>query len=371
MEFNFGELFSGPGGLGLGAKQARLEHEQTIFSIAHRWAVDYDADSCETYRYNICPEHPDSVRCEDVRELDYNTLAPITALAFGFPCNDFSVVGEQKGFAGKFGPLYRYGVKALQQFQPLWFLAENVGGLSSANEGQAFNIILNEMLEAGYTLTAHLYKFEDYGVPQARHRLIIVGVRNDLGLTFEVPQGQRKVVTSQQALEEPPIPPNAANQVRTRQSKRVVERLRHIKPGENAWTADLPEHLRLNVKGAKLSQIYKRLEPDKPAYTVTGSGGGGTHMYHWAEPRALTNRERARLQTFPDEFVFMGGKESVRRQIGMAVPVMGVKQIVEAIFKTFAGLNYPSEPPSVGYLRRPEDIFPEAKSPKVVQKSLW
>lgn len=100
--------------------------------------------------------------------------------------------------------------------------------------------------------------------------------------------------------------------------------------------------LKLNVKGARISQIYKRLDPDKPAYTVTGSGGGGTHMYHWKEPRALTNRERARLQTFPDDFVFCGSKESVRKQIGMAVPCKGVQVIFEAILKSFAGISYPS-----------------------------
>jgi DNA (cytosine-5)-methyltransferase 1 len=122
----------------------------------------------------------------------------------------------------------------------------------------------------------------------------------------------------------------------------VVARLNYIKPGQNAFTATIPEELQLNVKGAKISQIYKRLDPSKPAYTVTGSGGGGTHIYHWSEPRALTNRERARLQTFPDDFVFEGSKENVRRQIGMAVPAMGAKLIFEAVLKTFAGIPYPS-----------------------------
>jgi DNA (cytosine-5)-methyltransferase 1 len=114
----------------------------------------------------------------------------------------------------------------------------------------------------------------------------------------------------------------------------------HILPGENAWTANIPEEYRLHVKGAHLSQIYKRLESDKPAYTITGSGGGGTHVYHWAEPRALTNRERARLQTFPDNFEFIGSKESVRKQIGMAVPPLGAKIIFLAILKTFAHIEY-------------------------------
>lgn len=120
----------------------------------------------------------------------------------------------------------------------------------------------------------------------------------------------------------------------------VTERLKYIKPGQNAFTANLPQELRLNVKGARISQIYKRLDPDKPSYTVTGSGGGGTHIYHYEENRALTNRERARLQTFPDDFVFQGTREKVRRQIGMAVPCDGARQIFEAIQKTFAGIPY-------------------------------
>ena len=105
----------------------------------------------------------------------------------------------------------------------------------------------------------------------------------------------------------------------------------------------------MNVKVAKISQIYNRLDPDKPAYTVTGSGGGGTHIYHYAEPRALTNRERARLQTFPDEYVFEGSKESVRKQIGMAVPSRGAKVIFEAILKTFAGIPYESVEAYIGH----------------------
>ena len=89
--------------------------------------------------------------------------------------------------------------------------------------------------------------------------------------------------------------------------------------------------LELNVKGARLSQIYKRLDPNKPAYTITGSGGGGTHVYHWSEPRALTNRERARLQTFPDNFIFEGSKSNILKQIGNAVPVGLAREIAKNI----------------------------------------
>lgn len=347
--FKLGELFCGPGGLALGATRASIDDKD--YKIVHTWANDYDQSTCDTYTRNICPDNPKSVICGDVRNLDIDSLGKIDALAFGFPCNDFSVVGEQKGFDGKFGPLYTYGVKVLEKYHPLWFLAENVGGLKSANEGKAFLKIQEDLIGAGYRIYPNLYKFEEYGVPQARHRMIIVGIRNDLPYEFKIPSTEpyKNVdVTCKTALEIPPIPSDAANNEITRQSATVVERLKHIKEGENAWTADLPEELRLKVGGAKLSQIYKRLDSKKPAYTVTGSGGGGTHIYHYSEPRALTNRERARLQTFPDDYIFEGSKESVRKQIGMAVPAKGAQIIFEAILKTFAGIPYDSVDPYVG-----------------------
>lgn len=348
-EFKLGELFCGPGGLALGAISARIEDPE--YRIVHKWANDYDTSTCDTYRRNICPDDVESVICGDVRKLDIDSLGEIDALAFGFPCNDFSVVGEQKGFEGVFGPLYSYGVKVLKKYQPLWFLAENVGGLRSANEGKAFERIKKDLIDAGYKIYPNLYKFEEYGVPQARHRMIIVGIRNDLPYEFKIPSTvpyEDCDVTCKTAIEVPPIPSYAANNEETKQSATVVERLKHIKPGQNAFTANLPEELQLNVKGAKISQIYKRLDPTKPAYTVTGSGGGGTHIYHYEEPRALTNRERARLQTFPDDYVFEGSKESVRKQIGMAVPAKGAKVIFEAILRTFAEIPYESMDAYVG-----------------------
>ena len=348
LAFNLGELFCGPGGLACGALMAHLKANGIHYSIQHAWATDYDKSTCETYAHNICGGNANSVICADIRNLDFErlkTISDIDGLAFGFPCNDFSQVGEQKGVSGSFGPLYQYGVKALKMFQPKWFLAENVGGLQSANEGKAFDTILGAMFNAGYDIFPHFYFFERYGVPQARHRIIIVGIRKDLKLEFQIPSPDpfnAVDVSCKHAIENPPIPDSAPNNEPTRQSAAVIERLKHTKPGENAFSADLPERLRLKIKGAKISQIYKRLDPSRPAYTVTGSGGGGTHMYHWSECRALTNRERARLQTFPDDFEFMGSKEQVRKQIGMAVPCKGARVIFEAILKTFAGVAYPN-----------------------------
>lgn len=167
--YRLGELFCGPGGLAYGATHADIGLDN--YKIEHAWANDYDSDTCKTYTENICRKHPDTVICGDVRKLDTSALGPIDGLAFGFPCNDFSVVGEQKGFDGNYGPLYTYGVKVLKSHRPDWFLAENVGGLRSANEGTAFKVILKDMEDAGYRVYPNLYKFEEYGVPQARHRV--------------------------------------------------------------------------------------------------------------------------------------------------------------------------------------------------------
>lgn len=350
-----GELFSGPGGIAIGAEMANHSISKlTKTKFQHGWAVDYHEETIATYRRNVEGASEKSAICSDVRAVSAKELAKISNIngfAYGFPCNDFSLVGEQKGIDGVFGPLYSFGIAILKEFNPEFFIAENVSGIRSSNEGKTLLKILSELSNAGkgYVITPHLYKFEEYGVPQARHRVIMVGFRKDLKLTFNppAPTHLKRIKTCKEAIENPPIKSAADNHELTKQHPRVVERLKYIMPGENAWTANLPKSLKLNVKGAQISQIYKRLDPQKPSYTITGSGGGGTHVYHWLENRALTNRERARLQTFPDSFVFVGNKEAVRRQIGMAVPPLGAKIIFEAIIKTLEGISYKFVTPNI------------------------
>jgi DNA (cytosine-5)-methyltransferase 1 len=334
------ELFCGAGGIGLGASLAEVDG----LEFEHVWATDVDKYACETYASNL---NPKKVIKKDIRDIVFeeikNEFGNVDCLTFGFPCNDFSSVGEHKGLHGEFGALYEYCAKALNVFNPKYFIAENVSGLRNANEGDALRRILNafECAGAGYRIYPNLYKFEKYGIPQKRHRVIIVGIRKDVDVRFGVPSPEpyKDVdVSVKTALSD--IPEDAPNNDRTKQSPVVVQRLKYIKEGENAFSADLPKELRLNVKGATISQIYKRLKADEPAYTITGSGGGGTHVYHFEEHRALTNRERARLQTFPNYYKFCGSKESVRRQIGMAVPPKGIKIILEALLDSIKGNNY-------------------------------
>lgn len=341
--FKLGELFCGPGGLAYGALHAKSSDGQ--YSIQHAWANDFDADTCETYRKNICPDRPESVYLGDVRDLDIKNLEKIDAFAYGFPCNSFSNVGEHQGLADeKFGQLYWYGIEVLQHFQPEWFIAENVSGIRTAGTSD-FKQILDDMRDSGYKLTVHLYKSEEYGIPQTRHRYFIVGIREDLPVTFHVPSPEpyKKIdVSVKTALSN--IPPEASNNEIKKLSDRVVGKLRNTLPGQNIWQAmenpNFPEEYKIK-KNYRFSQIYRKLDPLKPSYTITANGGGGTWGYHWEGARELTNRERARIQTFPDDYEFVGKYSSVRKQIGMAVPCKLSKIVTEAVLNSFAGIDYP------------------------------
>jgi len=372
-QFRMGELFSGPGGMALGARRAAVA---SGIELQHAWANDYDFDTCRTYRRNILEpiygeaaklaasafelsSESGSIIHQNVHSLAIEALSPIDGFAFGFPCNDYSLVGEWKGLDGTFGPLYSYGVEVLASKRPKWFVAENVSGLRGANEGRAFRQILEHLehpsQDLRYRLVPHLYSFDEYGVPQRRRRIVIVGVRDDLDVEFRVPAPVTSpddvTVSTRYALSTPPLLGDAPNHEHVRQSHHVAERLSYIRPGENAFSpavlARMPRRLQINTR-TTLSQVYRRLDPDRPAYTVTGGGGGGTYVYHWDENRALTNRERARLQSFPDDFVFEGGLASVRKQIGMAVPVGGAEAIFRALFAAFRGEDYPSIPCNLG-----------------------
>jgi DNA (cytosine-5)-methyltransferase 1 len=226
MKYRYGEFFSGPGGLSLGAIQASYKKGKSKASIEHTWASDYDEDSCQTYIKNICPNDPDSVICQDIHKLKINKLSPIDIFAYGFPCNDFSIVGESKGFDGKFGPLYTYGLKVIRKFNPIAFVAENVGGITSANGGEAFKKILKDMEKCGkgYNISFQKYKAEEYGVPQTRHRIIIVGIRKDQNKTFLHPQPThiKNYVSVKEVLENPGISSNMANHEMPKSSPTVV-----------------------------------------------------------------------------------------------------------------------------------------------------
>ena len=350
------ELFCGAGGFAEGAKNAGFEHI---------WGVDNHEDSCKTFEKNQKCEAfnkniEDFSRPSNLKKIKKD-FGKIDGLLFGFPCNDFSLVGKKEKMEGKFGGLYKYACKVLNFFEPEFFVAENVTSLSKKlkfnsseqvlvkdifdkeklqNQNyQNFKKIMGDLANCskhGYRIYADNYKFEEYGVPQSRHRIILVGFREDFfrknKINFEKPEKNKgPFKTCKEAIEE--IPDGMEHTEKTKHDERVIRRLKKTAEGKNVWDLGDDEDGLPGVKKARMSHIYKRLDSSKPAYTVTGSGGGGTHVYHYKENRALTNRERATLQTFPFTYNFVGGKESIRRQIGMAVPVLGAEKIMKAVKK--------------------------------------
>jgi DNA (cytosine-5)-methyltransferase 1 len=143
--FKLGELFCGPGGLALGAglTEPVCSEDGKEFSISHVWGVDKDPAAIDSYKHNIVKKYGGVGLCDDATEFCKSKISDyekITALAFGFPCNDFSLVGKQHGVNGQYGKLYKAGIEAIKYSDPFWFIAENVSGIHSANQGDAFRV---------------------------------------------------------------------------------------------------------------------------------------------------------------------------------------------------------------------------------------
>lgn len=311
-------LFSGSGGMDLGFKQAG-------FDIL--WANDVNHWACETFKKNfgdhIAEGSITGIKDEDIPACDI--------ILGGFPCQDFSMIWKRMGLKTDRGNLYRQFVRVVLAKQPKMFVAENVRGLMSANKGKAVTQIVNDFGEAGYKVSVYPINFADYGAPQLRNRVLIVGVRKDLNKEFVLPAPTHtpdKYITAKEALKDvEKVPFNNEHQ---NINPSTVAKLRIIPPGGNF--TDIPKDSPHYVKGM-ISHVYRRLHPDKPSTTIIAGGGGGTWGYHFKENRPLTNRERARLFGYPDDFQFVGSITEVRRQIGNSVPPAGIKPIAKAIKK--------------------------------------
>lgn len=329
-------LFAGCGGMDYGAQQSGLAEIV--------WAADNDPWACETYRHNIGPHIVEG----DITEMAVPGVDCDLLLA-GPPCQDFSTLWNHDGARTARGNLFREVARFLAELQPAGFVLENVPGLLSANRGAAWTIVRHALRapssflhnEPGvrYDVTAQVVDMADLGVPQHRERLLVMGTRRDLGRRpplIPAPTAH-KHKTVGETLDVDPIGEGAANHEVGLDSSEVVARLELIPPGKNYEV--IPQGHPLAVKGL-ISHVYRRLEADQPSYTIIANGGGGTHGYHHREPRRLSNRERARLQTFPDTFEFLagdggrGGRSAyprVRRQIGNAVPPVAARIVVGAL----------------------------------------
>lgn len=315
-EYRVASLFSGSGGMDLGFEMAG-------FDIV--WANDVNHWACETFRKNF----GETIVEGSIVEIDASSIPACDVMTGGFPCQDFSMIWKRMGIKSERGNLYRHFVRVVTEKQPKVFVAENVKGLLSANKGKAVEQIAADFADAGYNVDVYPVNFANYGAPQLRERVLIIGVRKDLNKKFTLPEATHSpenYVSAKEALKGvEKVPFNNEHQ---KIAPSTVAKLRLIPAGGNY--TDIPKTSEHYVKGM-ISHVYRRLHPDKPSTTIIAGGGGGTWGYHHIEPRPLTNRERARLFGYPDDFEFVGSVAEVRRQIGNSVPPIGIKPIAEAI----------------------------------------
>ena len=309
------------------------------------WANDIDTCAVKTFERNI----GDVIVASDIEEVDpFNdrSIPKSDLILGGFPCQDFSIIWKQPGLNGKRGNLYKSFLKFINAKKPKAFVAENVKGLLNANNKQAIQQIIKdfEVIEPGYLIKIQLYNFADYGVPQFRERVLIVGVRLDTGFHFRHPcpdygpQRTKPYKTAKEALQN--VEEVEYNNEHMNISESTKAKLKLIPEGGNF--TNIPKDSPLYVKGM-ISHVYRRIKLDEPAKTIIAAGGGGTWGYHYPEPRPLTNRERARLQTFPDNFILEGSIAEVRRQIGNAVPPQGVRKLARSLKPLFTGEYAPND----------------------------
>jgi DNA (cytosine-5)-methyltransferase 1 len=339
MSFKIFSTFTGAGGLDIGfhGDFNFLDTYYPKLNFTTTKALEINQQACDTVENNNKYFANTDVINADITKVNPTdfTNKKYDVLLGGFPCVTFSVVGKQMGLKDDInGKLYESFVGFVEALQPKVFLAENVKGILSANKGEAIQIITKRFENTGYKLKVQLVNFADYGVPQLRQRVLFIGIRKDINEEFNIPKPiyKNNHINVEKAFQK--IDKKCVNNNLMKQLPSTTAKLKAIPEGGNF--RDLPPHLA--IKGL-MSNIYRRLDRKKPAYTVLASGGGGTWTYHYEEPRALTNRERARLQTFPDDLIFKGSNTEVRRQIGNAVPAVGVYPFAKEIERILKSSN--------------------------------
>lgn len=313
------ELFAGAGGMALGLEKAGLK------SVLLN---EIDPHACNTLRAN----RPSwNVAQGDVSKMDFTSYRnTVDVLAGGFPCQAFSYAGKKLGFEDTRGTLFFEFARAVKEVNPKILLAENVRGLLNHDNGRTLATIKNIIADSGYTLFGpRILKAIFYKVPQKRERLILVAVRNDLanGVDYQWPVPYNKILTVKDTLKKGLLydcdVPESEGQ---KYPKRKAEILSMVPPG--GYWRDLPEDIQKEYMlksfylGGGKTGMARRLSWDEPSLTLTcAPAQKQTERCHPEETRPLTVREYARIQTFPDDWIFEGSMSAKYKQIGNAVPV--------------------------------------------------
>jgi len=299
-------MFSGCGGMDLGFvggfEFLGKHYGKNDYRII--WANEINKAASETYRINI----GDHLIEGDVNDV-MNTLPESADIIIGgFPCQDISINGKMLGIMGKRSSLYSAMVEAVRRVEPKVFVAENVGGLLLKKNESSLQKILTDFRMLGYEVHMSLYRAEEYGVPQTRERVFIVGTRTDIPIFVPPKPLKDKPVTAKEAIGD-------------------LELIDENVEFSHVWSK------------AKASgeQGNRRLIADRPGYTIRAECHGNI-QFHYSLPRRISMREAARIQSFPDSFQFRSKLRETERQIGNAVPPVLAWYIARAVEITFEEL---------------------------------
>jgi DNA (cytosine-5)-methyltransferase 1 len=306
-QFSVVSMFSGCGGMDLGFhgdfEIFQRHYPRLPFHVI--WANELNKAACATYRRNL----PHEIQCADIRDVMHTLPKRTDVLIGGFPCQDISVNGKMAGISGRRSGLYRSMVEAVEKTRPKVFVAENVKGLLMKHSVQSLKTVLNDFGALGYHLSCEVYRTADYGVPQTRERVFIVGTAKNVRKFVPPPpeRGEATWMTAQEAI---------AN----------LEEAKECAACSHIWSR------------AKESpdQGSRRLRADRPAYTIRAECHGNI-QYHYRLPRRISMREAARFQSFPDSFKFEAKLRETERQIGNAVPPVMAWHIARAVLECVAG----------------------------------
>lgn len=342
------DIFSGAGGLSIGAEMA---------GIKTTLAVEFDKHAADSFRTN----HKEAtVLNQDIRKvkpLEHTKKNPFILIG-GPPCQGFSISNTKtRNLDNPNNWMFREYNRFVEELEPEWFLFENVEGFKSFDKGNFVKNIEEEFEKLGYTTSAAILTASDYGVPQRRKRFFIVGNKNGIKFDFDSIR-KKSAVTVQEAISDLPSLSNGEQReictyikdadttylramrkkskaprqnIVSRNKDYVVERYKHIQQGNN-WQ-DIPKELMQNYTNTKNmhSGIYRRLDPNKPSVVIANYRK--SMLIHPQEDRGLSLREAARLQSFPDHVIFEGPLSYKQQQIGNAVPPLLAKAIFDQIIK--------------------------------------
>lgn len=303
--YNIVSLFSGAGGLDLGFQGGFTfldkKYKKNDFKII--WANDIDKSACQSFSTYF--KH--DIICQDIREILSSigsTTDDVDIVLGGFPCQDFSYAGKRKGLKSDRGNLYKSMCQVIQNTKPLLFLAENVKGILTINSGETIKQIIQEFSELGYYVQYKLLLSADYEVPQKRERVVIIGTKKESLPPFVFP---KPVLNSSQWIT----------------LGKSIGDLEHLVEGT------IPNHYWSKAKKNN-GQGNSSVSKNSIAPTIRAEHHGNIE-FHWNEKRRLSAREVARIQSFPDDFIFYPSTSSAYKQIGNAVPPVLAWHLAKAI----------------------------------------